>query len=347
MAKLASSRDLEQLAFFAIVGQRIPSNFPTRRPTAWLFAAVLAGSVPVALGASHPSHPEVVVEEWQPRAPLSLPRTEVAAAAVGSEIVVAGGFNADGSTSARADAYTPARDSWRRLPDLPVTTHHAMAAAFKGKLYVVGGYLRFGSPLARAFVFESGRWRALPRMPEPRAAGGAAVVGGKLYVVGGVGPNGLARRAFAYDLVKKRWSTLAGPRPREHLAVTLARGRIYALAGRLAGIDTNLKTVQSWAPGERRWRTEPDLPHARGGTGASAVARRLIVSVGGEEPAGTIASVYAFDVVRRHWDRLPNMRTPRHGLGVVTFGGTVYAIAGGPRPGLHVSGANEALPFGT
>ena len=39
------------------------------------------------------------------------------------------------------------------------------------------------------------------------------------------------------------------------------------------------------------------------------------------------------------------MRTPRHGLGVVTFGRTVYAIAGGPQPGLFVSGANEALPF--
>jgi hypothetical protein len=37
------------------------------------------------------------------------------------------------------------------------------------------------------------------------------------------------------------------------------------------------------------------------------------------------------------------MRTPRHGLGVVSFGDTVYAIAGGPEPGLHVSSANEFL----
>jgi hypothetical protein len=37
------------------------------------------------------------------------------------------------------------------------------------------------------------------------------------------------------------------------------------------------------------------------------------------------------------------MRTPRHGLGVVAFGSSVYAIAGGPQPGLHVSAANEFL----
>jgi hypothetical protein len=38
---------------------------------------------------------------------------------------------------------------------------------------------------------------------------------------------------------------------------------------------------------------------------------------------------------------LPDMRTPRHGLGVVAIGTRVYAIAGGPSPGLTVSGANE------
>jgi non-specific serine/threonine protein kinase len=86
----------------------------------------------------------------------------------------------------------------------------------------------------------------------------------------------------------------------------------------------------------------PAVPYPRGGTGAAVVGGR-IVSVGGEEPAGTIASVYAYGISARHWTRLPDMRTPRHGLGVVSFGDTVYAIAGGPEPGLHVSSANEFL----
>ena len=68
-----------------------------------------------------------------------------------------------------------------------------------------------------------------------------------------------------------------------------------------------------------------------------------IVSVGGEEPAGTIPSVYAYGIAAKRWTRLPDMRTPRHGLAVVTFGSRVYAIAGGPQPGLHVSPANEFL----
>ena len=37
------------------------------------------------------------------------------------------------------------------------------------------------------------------------------------------------------------------------------------------------------------------------------------------------------------------MATPRHGLGGVQRGGTVYAVEGGPSPGLAFSNALESL----
>jgi non-specific serine/threonine protein kinase len=179
-------------------------------------------------------------------------------------------------------------------------------------------------------------------MPSRRGAAGAAVLGGRLYVVGGVGPSGLARAAFEYAPGTRRWRTVPAPTPREHLAVVAAGGRIWAIGGRTAGLDTNLDLVESWRPGERTWRLEPALPEARGGTGA-AVVGNTIVSVGGEAPPGTIRSVYALDTGENHWRRLPDLTTPRHGLGLAAVGKTVYALAGGPEPGLHVSAANEAL----
>ncbi len=72
----------------------------------------------------------------------------------------------------------------------------------------------------------------------------------------------------------------------------------------------------------------------------------LIVSVGGEEPSGTIGEVYAFRVGTRAWQRLDDLPTPRHGLGVAAVRGRVYVIGGGPEPGLTVSAANESLSFG-
>jgi N-acetylneuraminic acid mutarotase len=280
--------------------------------------------------------------EWRRAATMPVPRGEVAATVVAGEIVVVGGFLASGQNSARVDAYSPRTGRWRRLPDLPASVDHAMAAAYRGRLYVVGGYGVARERRASVYVLERGRWRLLTPMPEGRAAAGAAVVGTRLYVVGGVGPTGLARRTFVYDLRRGRWTSIPGPTPREHLAVTAAAGRVYALAGRRAGIDTNVTVLESYRPGARAWSRLPSIPDSRGGTAAAALAGQ-IVSVGGEEPQGTIGEVYAFDLRTRRWRRLPDLPTPRHGLGVVAAGGRVYAVAGGREPGLAVSGVNEFL----
>jgi hypothetical protein len=161
-------------------------------------------------------------------------------------------------------------------------------------------------------------------------------------VIGGVSAAGLARRAFALDLRTRRWTQIPAPTPRQHLAVTAAAGKIYAVAGRITGLDTNMRTFESWRPDARSWTRLPPVPGARGGTGAAALGAE-IVSVGGEAPGGTVRTVFAYNVGTRRWRRLPDLPSPRHGLGVVAIGGRVYAIGGGPVPGLTVSTANEVL----
>src|SRR5918992_45108 len=251
---------------------------------------------------------------WRPAAPVPVARTEVAAALFGKEIAVAGGFLANGRNSARADAYSPARNRWRRLPSLPTPVDHAMAAGRGSELYLVGGYGPGSIALPTAYVLRGGRWVPLPPMPAPRAAAGAAVAGGKLYVVGGVeAPGRLARDAFTFDLRASRWSVIRGPRPREHLAAAALGNFVYAVAGRTAGLDSNLDTVEAFDPRSGRWRPVAPVPGTRGGTAAAAVAGRL-VSAGGEEPGGTIPAGYSYSPSTRRWAQLPRMRTSRHGL---------------------------------
>jgi N-acetylneuraminic acid mutarotase len=275
--------------------------------------------------------------------PLSEPRTEVAAAVLGNRIVVAGGFLANGGNSRRVDAYDPARDTWARLPDLPVSVDHAAAASWRGRLVVVGGYGADRDPLRAAFLFDGRRWRRLPAPPEERAAAAAAATSdGRVWVVGGRTRTGLATQMLSLDLRTLRWRAHAGPRPREHLAAAALGGRVYAIGGRRAGYDTNLPTVQAFDPRRGRWSRLPDLPDPRGGTGAAAIGGR-IVSVGGESPTGTNRTVWALRPGARAWTALPDLPTPRHGLGVVAFRGRVWALAGGPQPGLTVSGAVESL----
>jgi hypothetical protein len=283
---------------------------------------------------------------WRPAAPVPVARTEVAAALFGREIAVVGGFLANGRNSSRADAYSPTRNRWRRLPNLPAPVDHAMAAGRGSELYVVGGYGPGSVALPTAFVLRGGRWSPLPPMPAPRAAAGAAVVRGKLYIVGGVAaPGRLAGDAFAFDFEDGRWSVIAGPRPREHLGAAALGGRVYAVAGRTSGLNTNLDVVEAYDPASNRWRAAPRVPGPRGGTAAAAVAGRL-VSAGGEEPGGTIRTVFAYTPSTRRWGRLPSLPRPRHGLGLVGYRGRAYALAGGPQPGLTVSNSNQVLRLG-
>jgi hypothetical protein len=280
---------------------------------------------------------------WRTAAPVPVARTEVAAALFGQEIAVVGGFLANGQNSTRADAYSPRRNRWRRLPNLPARLDHAMATGRGFELYVVGGYGPGSVAQTGFYRLRGRRWVSLPPLPAPRAAAGAAVLNGKLYVVGGVqAPGRLATDAFAYDFSRGRWTLIAGPRPREHLGAAALGTTVYAVAGRTAGLESNLDLVEAYDPGGNRWRAIPRVPDARGGTAAAAVAGRLL-SVGGEEPGGTIRMVFAYNPSTRRWARLPDLPRPRHGLGLVGYRGRAYAFAGGPQPGLTVSNSNQVL----
>ena len=295
----------------------------------------------MSLGAAAPVA-ALALAAWVTGTPLAEPRTEVAAAALQGRIVVVGGFLASGGNSRRVDSYDPRSDRWSRLPDLPVSVDHAAAASWRGRLVIVGGYGADREPLRAAFLFDGRTWRRLPAPPEERAAAAAAATAdGRVWVVGGRTRSGLATRALSLDLKTLRWRTVGGPTPREHLAATALGGRVFVLGGRLAGYDTNLATVEAYDPRANRWARLPSLPDPRGGTGAAAVGGR-IVSVGGESPDGTNESVWALRPGGR-WRRLLDLPTPRHGLGVVALHGRVWVIAGGPQPGLTVSGAVESL----
>ena len=87
----------------------------------------------------------------------------------------------------------------------------------------------------------------------------------------------------------------------------------------------------------------PTSKRARGGTSATTLQDGRIVIAGGEEDAGTIKEVELYDPRTQRWSALPDMPTPRHGLGVVAAANRVFTIQGGPEPGFHFSNALESL----
>jgi hypothetical protein len=304
-------------------------------------------AVLTAAGCGGESDPAAVAG-WETLRPATLERTEVAAARVGRFIYVMGGFEPSRATSAATERYDIARDRWRRVADMPVALNHAAAVAYRGRVYVLGGYSSatgLSDAVATLYRYDPGRdrWRRLPSAPTARAALAVGVLGGRLYAAGGADASGPLATLEIYDFARRRWRT--GPdlaTARDHLAGAVAGGRFYALAGRAAG-HGNYAVVEAYDPRAWRWRRVPAMRKARGGIGAAAVSGGRIVVVGGEEPGGTIREVELYDPGRRRWSALADLRTPRHGLGVVARGRRVFAIEGGDRPGYAFTSALEAL----
>lgn len=285
---------------------------------------------------------------WRHLAGTPTPRTEVAAAAAGSRIYVVGGFAADGDTVTTVEVLDTATGRWERGPDLPVAVNHAMATSTSGTVYVFGGYRADRAASAAAFRLDPEGWQPIADLPEGRAAGTAVALEGKVYVAGGIAAtNRLAARMLVYDTATGRWTAAPGPpRPREHLAGAAQAGRIYTMGGRTAATG-NLAAFEVYDPAAGRWTAQPDLPTPRGGLAGAATCSGLVVAAGGETVgagrSATFPEVEAFDPAAATWRALPPLPTPRHGLGVVTVGTTLYTLGGGPRPGLTVSAATEAL----
>lgn len=304
-------------------------------------ASPAAGADPDGEGAGAGEAGEALAE-------LPVPRTEVAGAAWQDRLVVAGGLTADGGASALVHTFDTAGNRWEEGPKLPVPLHHAAMAVAGDRLYVAGGYTNApGQPWqALAAVRSIGpgeqAWRDEPALPAgPRGALGMAAAGPLLVATGGEVGGAAVGTTEVYDTASRTWT--AGPAlalPREHLAVATRGGRAYAIAGR-APDKGNFTAVESFEPAaDRAWRAEPDVQDSRGGIAAAAVDGRLCVA-GGEEAAGTIASVECLE--GDGWARAASLARPRHGLAVVALAGRLHAVAGGEQPGLSVSGAHEAF----
>jgi len=140
---------------------------------------------------------------WRKLAPSPLaPSQHPLAAWTGRRlIVVVSGIDPDGkpypASRARAAAYDPRTDTWRRLPSPPPGA--GGTAAWDGRELLVAG----ASRAASAFDPATGRWRRLAPAPSAQPATSALWTGSRLVLL-----DGPRKPALAYDPRTDRWSRL-------------------------------------------------------------------------------------------------------------------------------------------
>lgn len=292
---------------------------------------------------------------WERHAGLPTPRTEVAVAAVGTRVFVAGGFTQDGETSGAVETFDLAGTRWSGVAPLPEPVHHAAMVAWAGRLLVFGGYRADGSASSKVWFLDPTRddaaWEPLPDMPTPRGAHAAVLADERVHVVGGVsrfgGRTELVAAHHVYDVRRRTWSTQpALPDPRDHLAAAVIGDELYVVGGRELSAARNTGRLDVFDVQAQTWSRAPDMPTPRGGIAASVADGRLYV-FGGETLSSTFHETEVFDPDTLRWAGGPPMPSARHGLGAATMAdGRIAVAAGGPEPGLSVSDVVEVLTTG-
>ncbi len=154
-------------------------------------------------------------------------------------------------------------------------------AEYNGKLYVFGGN-HYATILSRVDIYDpnTNTWSSGSDMPSATEPRRAVTLSGKIYVpCPSVDPN----KIWCYDPNSDTWDTNipAMNVPRSSYELQGACGRLYAIGGSNVS-DGVLSSVESWAPGEESWQTEPYLNVARSGL-ASAVIGSDIYVFGGSD----------------------------------------------------------------
>jgi spore germination protein GerM/N-acetylneuraminic acid mutarotase len=158
---------------------------------------------------------------WRELAPSPLAGSQSPIGAwTGRELIIfVGDLDPDGNPwparLARAAAYNPATNTWRRIAPIPAPREGANAVWDGLEVLVVGGSAAGGEQLPTvgfAYNPATSRWRQLPLMESGRARAAAVWTGKRLLVWGGgtgrayslqIPPHGLA-----YDPKANRWSPL-------------------------------------------------------------------------------------------------------------------------------------------
>jgi N-acetylneuraminic acid mutarotase len=233
------------------------------------------------------------------------------------------------------DVYDPATGAWSSAPaDTPDDyIWGAQAHAYRGRLYLVGGWPRGGKRL-RVYDPAANSWQRLADGPGDFQYGFvSAVVGDALYVFGGYPARDVDAPSFKFDLVSQAWSPIASLPENKgsgSLAGTAVGTKIYVLNGDAAGGSTTLRSYDTLTD---TWSLGPALDHHLEGAAAVAAGDKLYFFGGaldhdGGAPVAVRASVTIYDTTARAWSSGRDMSPALMFSAAAALGGEIHVVGG-------------------
>lgn len=300
---------------------------------------------------------------WSAGPSLQRPKQEIYPALHEGDIWLSGGFVSEngriiGPTNETV-VLDPGTGIWREGPGIPDPRHHPHLQSHAGKLYAFGGFEPASADAM--WVMQAGGWRLdadgwniIPEAPALIGEAVTASLADGLHVAGGRTPAGASNAVwtdhadtghhFVFDGAS--WSEAAPmPTPRNSATAEVIDDLWHVVAGRTVhGGNTGAHEAYSLA--EDRWITLAPMPQGQGGL-ASGVIDGKLYTFGGEyfdNGGGVFPQTWLYDPARDAWETGPDMISPRHGLGGITFNNRIYAIGGAlQRGGADTSALVEVL----
>lgn len=288
---------------------------------------------------------------------LAEPRDEPRAIAIGGKAYLIGGTTGVErlpderhrlDASDQLTRFDPRSRRYEELAPMPQALNHVGVAAYRGDLYVAGGYGELVDADTRRTFYrydpQTDRWTRLPDLPEPRAAGAVGILNNRLIYAGGARDSVAQSDVFAYDFRDDRWSRLASMHSRrEHVGEAIDEGKLYVLGGR-GRVSLALDTAERYDPQTGKWERLPPMPVPSGGLSAVEVDGKVMAVGGGNDGAETVTgAVQEYNPKSDEWTRLPDLHTPRHGHGATIVGERIWVFGGSDCAYFNATDSVESL----
>jgi DNA-binding CsgD family transcriptional regulator/N-acetylneuraminic acid mutarotase len=235
------------------------AQMPTRR--AYLALAAVSGRI-FAIAGQTPEGISAAVEIYDPENDIwergntkPTPVTYVSAVAVGTDVYVPGGCDAEGAPTQSVEVYDITTDAWREANPLPEPRCAYGLAVLDDILYLVGGWsgTRY---VATAYAYDPGAdlWSELTPLDGERGFAAATSLENRVYVVGGYDGKRELTACNAYDPVAATWETCAPLAVgRGGLGLVNLGNELYAIGG--GGWTTWLGFSERYDPNNDTWKT--------------------------------------------------------------------------------------------
>jgi N-acetylneuraminic acid mutarotase len=237
--------------------------------------------------------------------------THAGIATDGQDIFFAGGYTANASGRGQIFGtrevlrYDPERDTYSRLPDLPVERAAGQLEYLDGKLYYFGGTnLARTENTGNLYILDlkggATDWQDGTPLPNPRNHLGGVVLGGKIYAI--AGQHGHDARlttqadVHAYDPNANTWQHVADlPLPLSHIADSsfALDGRLVVVGGEIDHLEA-VTNVFTYDPQEEMWSELTSLPDTRRSAVVDSIGGAIIVAggAGDERSADTYVGTF-------------------------------------------------------